>query len=231
MTALDAHRDVLKELDKFESPTFEIKDFNYFFNKAVSEYVNDNYKQFDIVQKDIDDIRTALSLNTPLEMSNLGLVTLPADYRHILGARIRVKFSKNLGRYKTNEIIDFFPERMKSGQKGFRQRNAFGRPNFKRYYYELGPTTFQLLYDPASVSIPTGTNLYMDYVRMMPEVYLNPNTASDYNNPTNNSILFFSVGSTRTHVYYEIVNVCRKIFLENIESIRAQEALRQSVSQ
>ena len=40
MNALDAYRDVLRELDKYESPTFTINDFNYFYNKAISQFVD-----------------------------------------------------------------------------------------------------------------------------------------------------------------------------------------------
>lgn len=231
MTARDLYRDTLKELDKFESPTFTIRDFNYFGNKGISEYIDLNYRQLDVVQKDIDDVRGVFSLDTPLEMASDGTITLPDGYRHMLHVKIKVKFIKAMGKYKVNDLAYFYPERMKSGEKGFRFKNAFGRPNFKRYYYQLDPTKFRLLFDDTVVSIPTGTNLWLDFIKMGADIYLDPNEASDYNDPTKNSILFFSPGTSRTHVYFEIVNQIRKIFLENIESMRSQEAKQQALTQ
>jgi len=231
MNARDAFRDTLKELDKFESPTFEIKDFNYFFPKAISRYIDQNYRQFDILQKDVDDLRSVILLDQPVEMNSSGLVALPVDYRHVLHVKVKVKFLKALGKYKVNDTAYFYPERLKSGQKGFRYKNAFGKPNFKRYYYELTGSSFQLVYDSLSVSIPTGSNLWLDYITQNPEPYLNPDKSVDYSQEANNSTLFYNTGNSRNHIYYEIINVCREIFLENIESQRTQVAMQQSAIQ
>lgn len=232
MRALDAYRDTLKELDKYESPSFEIKDFNYFYPKAVSRYIADNYRQFDILQKEIDDLRSIVKTSQALTMDPTGLASLPGEYRHMLHVKVKMKFTKALAKYKINDLVFFYPERMKSGQKGFRYRNAFGRPNFRRYYYELTGNNFQLLFDSTAVVPATGgENLWIDYIAQPADPYLNPNKASDYNLEGNNSTLFFNTGSSRNHVYYEIINVCREIFLENIESARAQEAVRQTMNQ
>lgn len=231
MKALDAYRDTLKELDKFESPSFDIKDFNYFFPKAISRYIDQNYRQFDVLQKEVDDIGSMLKLNQPLELTSGGSVVLPTDYRHMLHVKVKVKFIVAKGKYRVNDLVMFFPERMKSGQKGFRYKNAFGKPSFRRYYYELSQSNFQLLYDSVAVSIPTGTNLWIDFVSQPVDPYLNPNKSSDYNLLANNSLLSFNSGTSRNHIYYEIVNVCKEIFLENMESMRAQEAQRQTMFQ
>lgn len=231
MKALDAYRDVLRELDKYESPSFEIKEFNYFFPKAISRYIAQNYEKFDVIQKEVDDLRSIIKTAQEFTMDANGLVELPGDYRHMLHVKAKVKYKVAVGRFDANETGFVFPERMKSGQKGFRMRNAFGRPSYRRHYYELAGSSFQLIFDSATVAIPTGANLWLDYVSQPADPYLNPNKASDYNSPANNSVLFFNTGSSRNHVYYEIINVCREIFLENIESVRAPEATRQSLSQ
>lgn len=231
MKALDAYRDVLKELDKFESPSFDIRDFNYFFPKAISRYIDQNYRQFDVLQKEVDDIGSMLKLNQPLQLASDGTVALPADYRHMLGVRVKVKFIATRGKYRTNDLAEFYPERMKSGQKGFRYKNAFGKPNFRRYYYELSQGNFALLYDATAVGIPTGINLWLDFVSQPADPYLNPDKTVDYNLLVNNSLLLFNTGVSRNYVYYEIVNVCKEIFLENIESMRTQEAIRQTMIQ
>jgi hypothetical protein len=232
MKALDAYRDILKELDKYESPTFTIRDFNYFFPKAISRYVDANYRRKDIFQKDDDDLGFCIKLNHPLQMNSSGVIALPNDYRHMLSNKVKVKFSKDFARYKKDAIVEFYPERMKSGQKGFRNRNAFGKPNGKRYYFELENKVYNLLFDATVVSLPAENNLFVDYIKDIPDPYLNPNKASDYNNVANNSLLPFAPqAEIRTHVYYEIINHCRELFLENIESQRSPEAARQNLIQ
>jgi hypothetical protein len=232
MKAIDAYRDTQKELDKYESPTFTIRDFNYFYPKAVSKYVDVNYRRKDIFQKDDDDLGFCTKINHALQMDANGVIALPNDYRHLLNSKILVKFSKDFARYKKDAEVTFWPERMKSGQKGFRNRNAFGKPNGKRYYFELEGKTFRLIFDASVVSIPAKNNLFVDYIKDIPDPYLNPDKNSDYDDVDNNSLLPFAPqDDIRTHVYYEIINHCRELFLENIESQRSPEAARQNLIQ
>ena len=229
MTARDAYRDTKKELDKYESPTFSIRDFNYFYNKAVSRYIDDNYRKLDLVLKDTQDLSWTSSISTPLTFSTTGSVAVPSGFRHLLSLKIKVKFKVDMGRYKKDNSYEFWPERMKSGQKGFRNRSAYGRPNFKRYYYEISGNTLQILFDSSVVEfVISSPNAWLDYISQPTDVYLNPNTDSDYNQAENNSVLLFNTGTSKNNIYYEVVNVCRAIFLENIESPRAGFALQES---
>jgi hypothetical protein len=232
MKALDAYRDTLKELDKYESPTFSVRNFNYFYNKAVSRYIDVNYRQLDVVLKDTQDIGSMLTLNSPLTLSLTGVVSLPANFRHLLSLKIKVRFKQDIGKFRQGESYEFWPERMKSGQKGFRYRSAYGKPNYRRYYYELTDTQLTILYDSSKVEfVTTSPNAWLDYVNQPAEVYLNPDPGADYNQTNQNTTLSFNPGSTRNYVYYEIINICRAIFLENIESPRTGIALQESAMQ
>ena len=228
MNALDAYKDTLKELDKTESPTFSVRDFNYFYNQGVSKYVDSNYKMFDIMGKDQDDIRHFLEYDKAITPSGV-LADLPTDYRHLLHLAVQLKFKVNVDKYRKDQVVTFYPERMKSSQKGFRQKNAYGQPNYKRCYYEIVGTKLHFLIDAAVHEIGPGASVTMDYVKQLADVYLNPDPSSGYNNPTNNTVLPFAPASTRNHIYFEIIKVCTAIFLENIESGRyptvAQQAL------
>lgn len=232
MKALDAYRDTLKELDKYESPTFSARNFNYFYNKAVSRYIDVNYRQLDVVLKDTQDIGSMLGLGTPLTLSTGGVVTLPSDYRHLLSLKIQVRFKQDIGKFKTGVSYEFWPERMKSGQKGFRYRSAYGKPNYRRYYYELTDTQLSILFDSSKVEFVTNApNAWLDYVKQPTEVYLNPDQGADYNQESQNTTLSFNPGVTRNYVYYEVINICRAIFLENIESPRTGIAMQESAMQ
>ena len=83
-----------------------LQDFNYFFNKAISQYINKRYNIYDINQQTSDDLRvlktTAIleanlaTQSEPLKaLADLGAgksklfgatyeVILPSDYLHIL---------------------------------------------------------------------------------------------------------------------------------------------------
>lgn len=232
MKALDAYRDTLKELDKYESPTFTVRDFNYFYGKAVNQWISENYSRFDVIQKEVDDLRSIYKVGHPLTVTGLS-TSLPTDYRHILDVRLKVKFLKDVGIFRKDGVHEVYPLRLKSSQKGFRlSRNAFHKPNHKRCYFEIYGSTIGFQLDTSLMVVDTEpTNLNIDYVSEPGLVYLNPDKSSDYNNVANNTVLFFNTGTAPNHVYYEIINVVRAIFLENIESRRAGEAIRQSLTQ
>lgn len=224
MNALDAYRDVLKELDKFESPTFSLKDFNYFYNKAISQYVDNNYRQLDLMVKDSEDLSSFISPSYLATVSSVGVITLPSDFRHILSLKISVRFKTNIGKYKSGQTYDFWPERMKSGQKGFRYRSAYGKPNYRRYYYEVNNGTIKILFDSSKVEFVGSNNCVIDYIKQPSEVTIT-------NLTTYTTSLQFNTGVTRNNVYFEIVNICRAIFLENIESPRTPIAMQEVASQ
>jgi hypothetical protein len=232
MKALDAYRDVLKELDKYESPTFSVRDFNYFYPKSVSKYIDVNYRQLDVVMKDTQDISSMIINSHPLTISASGQVALPEDFRHLLALKIKVRFKVNMGKYKTTQSYEFWPERMKSGEKGFRYRSVFGRPNYRRYYYEISESGLQVLFDSNVVEfVISSANAWLDYVIQPDEVYLNPASNADFNDLAQNTELSFNPGTTRNYVYFEIINICRAMFLENIESPRTGMAVQESAVQ
>lgn len=230
MKALDAYRDTLRELDKFESPTFSVGDFNYFYPQAVSRYVDENYKFFDVMQKEVDDLRSFLTLNSPVTLT-AGVSTLPAAYRHILYLKVAMKFKVKIAKYAINQVVEFYPTRIKSGQKGFRFKNAFSQPNYKRYMYEIAGEELRLVWNSTFADPNTGINCWIDFVKEPSLIYLNPDKTSNYNLEINNSTLQFNTGVIRNSVYFEIIAKCREIFLENIESPRYSAAVQQTQRQ
>lgn len=57
MTARQVYEGVLIELNKIEAPSLLLEDFNYLFNKAISQYVNKKYNIYDVNQQTTDDVR------------------------------------------------------------------------------------------------------------------------------------------------------------------------------
>ena len=61
MTSKQAYNGVLIELNKTSAPSLLLEDFNYFFNKAISQYINKRYNIYDINQQTTDDLRVLKS--------------------------------------------------------------------------------------------------------------------------------------------------------------------------
>ena len=64
MTARQVYEGVLIELNKVQAPNLLLEDFNYFFNKAVDQYVNKRYNIYDVSQQTTDDVRVLKSTVT-----------------------------------------------------------------------------------------------------------------------------------------------------------------------
>lgn len=102
MTARDLWEAVLIECNKIQAPGFLLEDFNHFANKAIYQYINKRYSQFDVSQQLVDDLRVLrVSKNIePVKCHYSGTgnqfqalqaqygqafyVTLPVDYLHLL---------------------------------------------------------------------------------------------------------------------------------------------------
>ena len=102
MTAKEAYKYTLVEINKLEAPSLLLDDFNYLFNKAVQQYINKSYNRYEMNQQATDDLR-ALKKTVELEvlqsqwsdvLDESGYYCeLPDDYMHILNCIIR--FAKN----------------------------------------------------------------------------------------------------------------------------------------
>ena len=73
MTARQCFEGLLTELSKVNAPSMLLQDFNYFFNKALNQYINKRYNIYDVNQQTTDDLRVlkATALLKPEPVSNL----------------------------------------------------------------------------------------------------------------------------------------------------------------
>lgn len=218
MNALEAHRNLLRELDKFEAPTFTVKDFNYFFPSSIREYITENYVEFDVVQKDLDDLRAILAIGHPLTFTN-GIAPLPGEYQHMLNLEVILKVKEDSRDHKADDTVTVYPKRLKTARKGFVQENSYQQESIEYSHYQMDKSNLYV-YSGSNSTALTGA---MDYLKIPELVYLNPDTSVDYNDPVNNTVLQFP-----DHVNYEIIKKCRQIFLENIESQRYASTLQEN---
>lgn len=157
MTARQVYEGVLIELNKVQAPNLLLEDFNYFFNKAVDQYVNKRYNIYDVSQQTTDDVRVLKSTVT-LEVAednnakylNGRDVTkkgslydstyefdLPTDYLHLLNCICEYKVLKPFKCYDANTYVQFAAERLTSDSWSTVINNVYTRPTYKRPYYYL----------------------------------------------------------------------------------------------
>lgn len=157
MTARQVYEGVLIELNKVQAPNLLLEDFNYFFNKAVDQYVNKRYNIYDINQQTTDDVRVLKSTVTleVAEGNNASYTTgrdvtkkgslydstyefdLPTDYLHLLNCICEYKVLKPFKCYDANTYVQFAAERLTSDSWSTVINNVYTRPTYKRPYYYL----------------------------------------------------------------------------------------------
>lgn len=154
MTARQVYEGVLIELNKVNAPSLLLEDFNYFFNKAVDQYVNKRYNAYDINQQTTDDVRVlkstiALEVQNNNNSNNVDVTLkgalynsiyefdLPSDYLHLLNCICEYKVTKPFKCYDANTYVQFPAERLTADSWSTVINNVYTRPTYKRPYYYL----------------------------------------------------------------------------------------------
>lgn len=165
MTARQVYEAVLIELNKSQAPNLLLEDFNYFFNKAVDQYVNRRYNIYDINQQTTDDVRVLKStvtlevkdsnnaeLKNGIDVTKKGSLynsvyefDLPTDYLHLLNCICEYKVLKPFKCYDANTYVQFSAERLTADSWSTVINNVYTRPTYKRPYYYLHNVNRELI--------------------------------------------------------------------------------------
>lgn len=160
MTARQVFEGLLTELSKVNAPSMLLQDFNYFFNKAVNQYINKRYNIYDIGQQTADDLRV-LKATTILEPTKIteanslpdkfktygaGLsklfgatyeVNLPLDYLHMLNCVCIYKLNKRFKCYDKGDQVQFAAKRLTADSWSVVINDFYNRPLPERPYYYI----------------------------------------------------------------------------------------------
>lgn len=174
MTARQGYEAMLVELNKTEAPSLLLEDFNYFFNKAISQYINLHYNIYDTSQQTTDDLRVlkATAVLKPVKVqesdnkygvkdtnslySNIWEVELPEDYLHILNCICEYKVKKRFKCYNAGELWAQPASRLTSDMWSQVINNFYMRPSYRNPYYfihNVNPVREDEGY--SSVQVPT----------------------------------------------------------------------------
>lgn len=191
MTARQVWEGMLTELSKVNAPSMLLQDFNYFFNKAISQYINKRYNIYDINQQTSDDLRvlktTAILKPTQSEplkaLSNLGAgksklfgatyeVILPPDYLHILNCICIYKVNKKWKCYDAGDYVQFAAKRLTADSWSVIVNDYYNRPLPERPYFYIHNININntLPTNPITDTNPNGTDLSSEYIGSPTEI-------------------------------------------------------------
>lgn len=159
MTARQIWEGMLTELSKVNAPSMLLQDFNYFFNKAINQYINKRYNIYDINQQTTDDLRVlkatsildvvkAIDKDPMKQLSDLGAgqsklfgatyeVNLPSDYLHILNCICIYKVNKNWKCYNAGDYVQFSARRLTADSWSTLVNDYYNRPLPERPYFYI----------------------------------------------------------------------------------------------
>ena len=157
MTARQVFEGMLIELSKVNAPSLLLEDFNYFFNKAINQYINKRYNIYDINQQTTDDLRvlkatTVLDVTKSVEseplksLKNLGAgksrlfgatyeCNLPGDYLHLLNCICVYELQENYKCYNKGDDVYFSAKRLTSDAFSVIANDYYNRPLPQRPYF------------------------------------------------------------------------------------------------
>lgn len=179
-TARQCWEGVLTELSKVNAPSLLLHEFNYYFNKAINQYINKRYNIYDINQQTTDDLRV-LKATAKIQIKDANKVdsndflseslngatynfTLPDDYLHMLNCLCVYHINTNIHDcYDKGDYAQYSAKRLTADSWSQIINDYYNRPTPKRPYYYIHNLNKQ-------VELPTnlrdedgGTDMYEEY--------------------------------------------------------------------
>lgn len=171
-----------------------LQDFNYFFNKAINQYINKRYNIYDINQQTTDDLRVlkATTLLTPklIDSTISGVDTsdwtagnaklfgatyeiyLPLDYLHMLNCICVYRLNKRFKCYNAGDYVQFAAKRLTADSWSVVVNDYYNRPLPERPYYYIHNVN-------QSVDLPTNP---VEDVSILTRTLKGTDSAKDYTN-------------------------------------------------
>lgn len=187
MTARQVWEGMLTELSKVNAPSMLLQDFNYFFNKAIYQYINKRYNIYDVNQQTTDDLRVLKGtafldvtkvLDTPPYSSMADFsagkaklfgatyeTVMPQDYLHLLNCICVYKLKKNFKCYNEGDFVQFAAKRLTADSWSIIINDYYNRPLPWRPYFYIHNVNINttLPTNPITMENPNGTDIAAKY--------------------------------------------------------------------
>lgn len=142
MTLKQMFENALVAVNKVETPSLLLNDFNFFANKAVYQICNKNYNNYEINQQLTDNLRilkatSIIDVDPILNNLDAYKVTLPSDYYHILGCICVFTLNAATNCKEAGTTIKSSAIRLTSDMWPRVIENYYNQPTYKRPYFFL----------------------------------------------------------------------------------------------
>ncbi len=217
VNALGAYTQILRELDKYEAPSFERLDFIYWFNKSIKQYCNKRYELFDTEQQHIDDLRAIVLRTAPALALTNRVVALPADYWHMLKVKVNFTYVTARGCHSAGETFQRTCKRLTADLQGFIADDYYQRPTPDRVYYKVEKNNVFIHFDEPNnpITYVVANTAELEYLQVPGDVDL---PALNVPGTVLNSGVYNA--QFPDYVWQEIANLCVTLFLEWVEQQR-----------
>jgi hypothetical protein len=167
--ALQVYEGVLRELDRYGSPNFEVHDFNHFIKKAVDMYVGEMLKVYDITDQVSDELSSLVKQESlvfnPNNTTNVRSATMPDDYLRITNCIVALR-EKGTGKKDYVKA-----QRLTGDAYAYIFDNSYFKPIVtncvKRVYRRIVNGKLDIIYDtPSNVNEDTVVeSVTLEYIR------------------------------------------------------------------
>lgn len=152
MTAKDLYADVLRELDRYQAPSFERHEFNYFLPKAMDKVLLDAfrlYRESGQSSEVLDFYSRTISKDlNPSGSDRTMSVAQESDDRYILSVLAKWILTKDVCPLKKNRVAEFYLEEIEAYRIKDIMRNSYLIPNLieERAYWINQGRSLKILY-------------------------------------------------------------------------------------
>ena len=149
MTSKQIYEATAIELSKVQAPALKLYEFNYFFNQAIRQFVNNVYNVYDVNQQTTDDLRVLKATATLLPQiapstGNKALdylrgatyyVDMPDDYLHLLNCICLFDVNKKKECWNAGDVMVVGATKLTADSWSSVVDDVYNQPTKKRPYY------------------------------------------------------------------------------------------------
>lgn len=224
MTSKQVYEATAIELSKVQAPSLKLREFNYFFNQAIRQFVNRVYNVYDVNQQTTDDLRVLKATATlkPEIAESTGnkaidylrgatyFVNMPDDYLHLLNCICLFDVNKNKDCWDKGDVMIVGATKLTADSWSSVVDDVYNQPTKKQpYYYIHNQNNIYIEEDDQRLNSSLPTNYETDKLHEVPQ---NWNDAIDY---------VYSVLNDSQTDYNSIINTLKtdpyNIDVENLE--------------
>lgn len=140
-TNLKLYQGLLYQLDRFGAPTFEVPEFNYWWNFATRKFINKTLDVFDLTQKVSDALRVLIEpgeeVLNPDDSTDVRKFTLKENYYRLLNCVFKIRFKEARDCFKKADTVLYAAKRMTADLASFALKNTYHKPQYNRPYYQV----------------------------------------------------------------------------------------------